>query len=131
MRRQLARRHMANAQARPQVEPPARRESDDRSDRAVRTLRAEERLLEAGIGALERLVAPVEAAASLRRLLQQRSSTVRSSAPRARPTVGVRLREDRGSRLSLELRQGGLRVQERREPPGAGLQEGPTSGRYS
>src|SRR5918995_2698922 len=116
---------MPNAQARPKAEQPARRESDDRGDRAVRTLRAEERLLEARVGALERLVAPVEAAASLSRLLQQREQhRSQQRAARARPSVGVRLREDRGSRLSFELRQCGLCVHERREPPGAGIQEG-------
>ena len=131
VRRQLARRHMANA-ARPQVEPSARRESDDRSDRAVRTLRAEERLLEAGIGALERLVAPVEAAASLRRLLQQREQhRPQQRAPRARPTVGVRLREDRGSRLSFELRQAVCASRSAASRPARASRKGPTSGRYS
>ena len=130
VRRQLARRHMANAQAR-QVEPPARRESDDRSDRAVRTLRAEERLLEAGIGALERLVAPVEAAASLRRLLQQReqhrpqqrpaSSADRRRAParRSRQPALVRAPPVRSARP-------GAPRAARRGPPGRDQRAGDT-----
>ena len=79
-------------------------ETDDRRERDVRPVRAEERLLEVGVRGVERLVVPVEAAATLggpRQHRQQDRPEERIVAGVADPGVGAR--EDRGRGLALQI----------------------------
>ena len=83
VRGKLARGDMANAEPAAEIDDPSHRDTDERRDRAVRASRAEERGLERRVHTVEGRVVPVEAAAGLRRLRQERRSTVRVSASRS------------------------------------------------
>ena len=79
-------------------------QTDDRRERNVRPRRAEQRVLEVGVGGVERLVVPVEAAAALSSPRQHRQEdraeervVVRLREPRVRP------REDCGGRLAPQV----------------------------
>ena len=110
---------------RPRARRPSRGQADERRERRVRAAVAVERALELGVGALERVVVPVEAAARLGGGDEQRNE---DRAPErlvlADPLVGVRAREDARGRLVLERREGLARVLAQGEPPGPLLDEG-------
>src|SRR6185436_5226904 len=87
-----------------QLDPLRDRDADERRDRDVAPPVPEERALEVGVRAVERLVVPVEPAAALRGRDQEAEED--GSEERlvlTRTCARVRAREDRRGRLSAEL----------------------------
>ena len=72
MRRQLAVGRMSNAQPLAELDDPTRLETDERRDGRVGTFLAEERALQLGVGPVEGVVVPIEAAAGVRDVGEQR-----------------------------------------------------------
>src|SRR5581483_8275266 len=100
------------------------REPDERRQRGVGALLAEQRRLQVGVGALERVVVPVEAAARLRRgdeQAEQDRAEERLLVRGLRPGVGAR--EDARRRLPRQLLEREQRVVAAAQPLRARLDE--------
>ena len=124
MARQLARRGRADAKAGCELELRADPRTDERRDCAVRPALAEERPLQLGVRALERIVVPVEPAARLggrHEQPEQHRAEQRIVLGRARPCV--RTGEDRRGGLAPQLLEREQRVLAAAEPRLALLDE--------
>ena len=116
---------MANAEPAAEIDNRSDRDAHERRDRPVRAPRAEERGLERRVHTVEGRVVPVEAAAGLRRLGEERQEHgAGQRLAGARPPAGVCLGEDRRRRLPLQLGERRLGIRQRREPPCARVEEG-------
>ena len=96
--------HRADPQSGRELELRRDGDADERRDRHVGAALAEERALELGVGTVERVVVPVEAATRLGggdEQAEQDGAEERLVFRRSRPGVGAR--KDPGSRLALQL----------------------------
>ena len=101
---ELAVGHRAHPQSRRELELRRDGDADERRHGGVGAALAEERALELGVGAIERVVVPVESSARLGggdEQAEQDGAEERLVLGRSRPGVGAR--EDRRSRLALQL----------------------------
>ncbi len=119
----------ANTHRRAELPLDARRDPHQRCDSGIRPALAEQRALELCVGAVERLVVPVEAAARLRDAEQE----IDEHGPEERivlrgVTSSVRARVDRRRRLAAELLEGDQGVLAAAQPGSAGLDEVPDEG---
>ena len=122
VRRELTGRRSPHADAVAELDRRAEREPDQRRDRRVGVLAAEERDLELGVGALEGAVLPVEAAAALGGRNEERQQhAVEERRVLARRGPGVRAREDRSGGLAAQILEREPRVLARHEPVGPPL----------
>jgi hypothetical protein len=122
--RQLPRRRRADAKAGCELDLGADPRPDERCHRTVRTALAEERPLQLGVSALERIVVPVEATTSLggrHEQPEQDRAEERIVLARIRPCV--RPGEDRRRGLALKLLERDQRVLAAAQPPLARLDE--------
>ena len=132
-RRDLAGDRRAHADVAAELDGRAGREPDERRDRRVRARRAEERQLDLGVGGVEGLVVPVEAAAALgdRRRAAAAGSCGRARRPRSsrRPECAWAKIAAAGSRRRSSI---AFRASGSRRSDGACSSTKPrTSGRYS
>ena len=116
MRRELAGRGQAHAQALRQLDLCADGDSHERRDGCIRAALTEQRSLELGVGPVEGLVAPIEPAAGLGDVGQkrQRDRPQQGDVSLARVRGGV----DRSRRLAAQLLEHDARVGERAQPLG-------------
>ena len=125
MRGELAGRGRAHANAAAELDLRADGDPDERRDGRVRVPLAEERRLELGVRAVERLVVPVEAAARFGGGHQQRQDDrAEERVLFIRALTGVRAGEDPRGRLAAQVVHGQSRVLADRERGGARLEEG-------
>ena len=115
---------MADAQPVAELDDPARLEPDERRDSRVRALLAEQGLLEARVRAVEGLVVPVEAAARLGDVGEQRQQDGAEQARARRGPPRMSARVDRRGRLAAERLERDHGVAEPEQPAAARLDEG-------
>jgi len=116
----------ADADAVAKLDQRADRKTDERRDRRVRVSLAEERRLELRVGAVERRVVPVEAAARFRGGDEERKDDgAEERVNFIGACAGVRAREDPRSRLAEQIVDGETCVVALGERAPAGLEERP------
>ena len=120
MRGELARGSDPNPQAVGELHLRANRQAEQRRDGCVGAARAEERALELDVGPVEGLVAPVEAAAGLGDIGEQRQHDRPQERLVAR-LAGMGGGVDRGGRLAAQILDRQLGVGELAQPLGPRL----------
>ena len=122
MRSELALGGVAHAQPAAELDDSARFEADEWSDGRVRALLAEQGLLEGPVRTIERVVVPVEAAAGLGDVADERQQHGPEERV-LRACACVSARVDGRSRLPPQRFEGDSRVVERQESPAARVDE--------
>jgi hypothetical protein len=129
VRRKLAGCRDPNAEPVRKLEPRPGREPDQRRDRGVLAMLAEQRLLEARIGALEGVVAPIGPPGRLGDVGEERQQDRAQQRLLLAALGGMRGRVYAGGRLAGQLLDRDPRVRERAEPVrpclDVGAQQGP------